>query len=332
MTDSAERLRQRLRSIGLSDAAIRAAWPTWWSDAADASASAQTDLRFSLSRKLGLEPHSLLQNDEKPRFIWRDEARFKHLRDEGDLERAAITSFGTALGRYLLEATNAGPILTGITAQRLRDAILATQQYVRLVDLLSTCWSLGIPLIHLQVFPCAHKRMSAMSVCFNGRNAIMVGKDSNYPAQIAFYIAHELGHIALGHLKHKSMVVDLDEEGLSNNDQEEIAADHFALELLTGQSRPTVLPEGASSARELARTARQAGDALRIEPGTLALCFGFSTNNWPTAYAAMPFIYQSAKPVWSEINNVARSQLNFDAIPEDAQSYLSTVIGTPTRE
>lgn len=331
MTNNADRLRQRLRSIGLSDAAIHAAWPTWWSEAADASASAQTDLRFSLSRKLGLEPHSLLQDDEKPRFIWRDAARFKHLRGEGELERAAIASFGIALGRYLLEATGSSQMLPHITAHSLRDAILKTKPYVRLVDLISTCWALGIPLIHLQVFPCTHKRMAAMSVGFNGRNAIMVGKDSNYPAQIAFYIAHELGHISLGHLTHQSMLVDLDGKELSNNDEEEIAADRFALELLTGQPHPTVLPKGASSPRELARAARQTGAALKIEPGTLALCFAFSTKNWGTANAAMPFIYESPKPVWSEINNVALNQLNLDAIPEDARSYLTSVIGTSTQ-
>lgn len=331
MTDNADRLRQRLRSIGLSESAIRAAWPTWWSDAADASTSAQTDLRFSLSRNLGLDPHSLLHDNEEPRFVWRDEARFKNLRDEGLLERSAITSFGTALGRYLLVATNAGPQPGDLNSTRLREAILAHQPYVGLVDLLSACWSLGIPLIHLRVFPCTRKRMFAMSIRQSGRSAIMIGKDSNYPPQIAYYIAHELGHIALGHLSEKPMVVDLEGDNLPNNDPEEADADRFALELLTGVSRPTVLPQDRNySARELARTALQAAPDLRIEPGTLALCFGFSTNDWSTANAAMPFIYQSAKPVWSEINKVALTELNLGAVPEDARSYLATVIGDPT--
>lgn len=161
----------------------------------------------------------------------------------------------------------------------------------------------------------------------------MIGKDSNYPPQIAFYIAHELGHITLGHLTQKPMVVDLERDDLPNNDQEEADADRFALELLTGVSRPTVLPKDRRySARELARTALQAAPDLRIEPGTIALCFGFSTNDWATANAAMPFIYQSTKPVWSEINKVALTELNLGAVPEDARSYLATVIGDPTTQ
>lgn len=330
MKDSAKRIKQRLRTIGLSDPAITAAWPAWWSEAADASVSAQTELRFSLARKLGLDPHSLLEDDEAPRFIWRDEARFKHLKDEGLLERSAITSFGNALSRYLFQAAPAIPLISNWSAIGLRNAILANQPYVRLVDLLSASWSLGIPVIHLQIFPCSRKRMSAMTVRIGNRSAIMVGKDSMYPPHIAFYLAHELAHIALGHLSQKPIVVDLESENTTSLDvdQEEIDADRFALELLTGTSQPAVLSQNRSyNARELARVALSSAHSLHIEPGTLALCFGFSTNDWPTAIAAMPMIYETAKPVWAEINKVALDQLDLNVIPEDARSYLKTVLG-----
>src|SRR6266478_1051876 len=92
--EHARRFRQRLRGFGFTDPAIDAAWPSWWSDEAESSFSAQTELRFSIARKLGLEPRSLLEDETEPRFIWRDEARFKRLSGESDLERAGITSFG----------------------------------------------------------------------------------------------------------------------------------------------------------------------------------------------------------------------------------------------
>ena len=332
MQDNASRLKKRLKSIGLSDSAIVAAWPTWWSDAAEASASAQTELRFSLARKLGLDPHSLLKDNEEPRFIWRDEARFKHLRDESPIERSAITSFGTALGRYLIEATAGGPSTVGWDALRLRGAILATQPYIRLVALLSVCWGFGIPVVHLRIFPCTRKRMSAMTVRIGDRIAILVGKDSMYPPHIAFYLAHELAHIALGHLSEEPILVDLEDGNVrgANDDPEEIDADRFALELLTGTSQPTVLPRFERySSKELARIALDSAPDLAIEPGTLALCFGFSTRDWATANAAMQSIYESPKPVWSEINRLALNQLNFSMIPDDARSYLHTILGDP---
>jgi hypothetical protein len=244
LRENADILRQRLKRVGLSDPAIEAAWPTWWSDDADASTSAKAELRFSLSRKLGLDPHSLLEDRTEPRFVWHDVARFKNLRGETNVERAAITSFGAALARVLTSATAPAPSIVGSAAADFRAAILDGQPFVRLLDLLSLCWSAGIPVAHLRVFPWSQKRMSAMTVEVGTRSAILLGKDSLYPAHVAFYLAHEVGHIALGHIQPGSMVIDLDRTDLADPavDAEEAAADAFALELLTGLSRPTILP------------------------------------------------------------------------------------------
>jgi len=198
-----------------------------------------------------------------------------------------------------------------------------------LLDLLSVCWSVGIPIIHLRVFPWQQKRMSAMAVSVGERAVILLGKDSSYPAHIAFYVAHELGHIALGHLRSGS-IVDLDSNELADStaDPEEAEADRYALELLTGIPLPTVLSlSGRASARALANAALKSAKKLGVEPGTLALCFGYSTHNWPVANGAMRFIYSSAKPVWREVNAVAAKELSLEDVSDDAQSYLAAVIG-----
>lgn len=335
MKDSASRLKRRLKNVGLTDSVIEAAWPTWWSDDADSSPSAQAELRFSVARKLGLDPHSLLEDGDSPRFIWRDEARFKHLSTEGELERSAITSFGTAFAKYLLVATSASPYTAPLNPRELRNIILRKQPFVRLLDILAVCWSLGIPVVHLRVFPLAQKRMAAMAVGADLRSAIMMGKDSDYPAQVAFYLAHELGHIALGHVREGQAVVDLESAGLASprDDPEENGADTFALELLTGDTSLLVLPKwDGYSAKGLARAAVDSASQLRIEPGTLALCFGYSTGDWATANAAMKSIYEMRKPVWVEINKLALDHLDLNLIPHDARSYLSAALGAPIPE
>ena len=330
MKDDANQLKNRLKSVGLSDSAINAAWPTWWSSAADASASAQTELRFSIARKLGLDPHSLLEDGEQPRFIWRGGTRFKHLSGEGALERSAITSFGAALGRLLVAATPGTGYLGPFNAADLRAMVLQRQQYVRLLDLLSICWSIAIPVVHLRIFPYSQKRMSAMSVRVEERSVIMMGKDSMYPPQIAFYLAHELAHVALGHLSNEAIVVDLETStlALSKDDPEELAADAFALELLTGEKELNVLPgTGRYNAVQLADAALKASAGLRIEPGTLALCVGYSTGDWDKTHAALKRIYEAPKPVWSEINEIALHHLNFDLIPDDARHFVKATLG-----
>jgi hypothetical protein len=328
--ESASQLKKRLKNVGLSDAAINAAWPDWWSDAASDSTSAQTELRFSIARKLGLDPHSLLEDNQQPRFIWRDEARFKHLSGEGKLELSAITSFGTALGRFLAASTAVASPLPNLNALELRKAILRVQPYVRLLDLLSVCWSIGIPVIHLRVFPTLRKRMAAMSVQIDGRFVILMGKDSMYPPHVAFYLAHELGHVALGHLSKDSAIVDLESTALAapGEDPDEVAADRFALELLTGLTEPKVLSKSRSfNANQLAHAVLNASTELQIEPGTLALCFGYSTGQWMKTNAALKRVYSSPIQVWSEINKVAADHLDLSQIPDDARSYIRAALG-----
>ncbi len=328
---SASRLRQRLKTFGFADPALDAAWPSWWSDDADESLSARTELRFSLARKLGLDPRSLLEDSELPRFVWRDEARFKRLRGETELEKAAITSFGSVLGAALIAGSVPRSEITSSDPKRIRDVILRSQQWVDLPNLLLSCWAIGLPVIHLRVFPMLRKRMAAMTVRRGNRHAILLAKDAVYPASIAFYLAHELAHVVLGHLTRDSALVDLDDNQLTtaDADPEEAAADTFALELLTGEPSPVVLSSltRRSTARALADAALNAADELRIEPGTLALCFGHSTNDWAVAIRAMSYIYSSARPVWEFVNGIAIRELLIDQIPDDIQPYLRAVMG-----
>ncbi len=328
--ETARDLRRRLTGVGLSPSAIRAAWPPWWTPEAAKSLSAQTDLRFALARYLGLDPHSLLDQQREPQFVWGSDARFKRLTAEDDVQRESIASFGHAITSLLIAASAPARGIEGESASDLRRIFLDDGiPYIRLVDLLSLSWAVGIPVIHLRVFPGKHKRMSAMTVRHENRYAILLAKDSLYPAPIAFYLAHELGHLALSHLGDHTVIVDLDaESGSSEGDDEEIAADGFGLELLTGDATPTVVSLlGRASGRSLADVALRSGGALHIEPGVLAMCFGYSSGSWRTANAALPYIYASEGPAWLEVNTLAAEQLNLARLPLDGRAYLERVMG-----
>jgi hypothetical protein len=334
---TSKQLKDRLGALGMNPDAVDAVWPAWWSDEAEGSASARTELRFGVSRRLGIDPRSLLGADEEPRFLWGgQEARFKNLADASDVERTGLTSFGRAVASILLQATPpASRGIGGTDAQTLRDAILAGgRQFVDLQSLLSVCWAVGIPVIYLRVFPWAAKRMAAMTVRIGDRSAILLGRDAEYPAPVAFYLAHEIGHIGLDHLSPGEAIVNVEppEQMLETTDAEEEASDRFALELLTGRPVLEVSEAEESAAASpvgLADVARLEGPALQIEPGTLALCFGYSTQNWQAAYGALKAIYASPAPAWEAVNAVADSQLRLDSIPQDASRFLTTVLGRP---
>jgi len=172
--------------------------------------------------------------------------------------------------------------------------------------------------------------MAAMSVQIDGRNVILMGKDSMYPPHVAFYLAHELAHVALGHLSKDSAIVDLETTALAapGDDPDEVAADRFALQLLTGLAEPKVLSKSKTyDANQLAHAVLDSSTELQIEPGTLALCFGYSTGQWAKTNAAIKRVYSSPMPVWSEINKIAADHLDLNLIPDDARSYVRAALG-----
>jgi hypothetical protein len=284
-----------------------------------------------VARRLGLDPGSLLASDDEPRFLWREEARFKHLASENHVEQAGIASFGRAVAAALASAAPLPQFdLAGLEASDLRARLLASRRpYVTLDNLVALSWSVGIPVVHLRVFPWPQKRMAAMTVRVGEQSFILLAKDAIYPAWIAFYVAHELAHIALGHVGADQALVDLDDEreGTEDVDGEERAADAWALELLTGRASPDVVSaDGTASARELARVALSSAEELGIEPGTLALCFGYSTGQWAVANGSLKSIYGAPASVWQAINGFARTQLALDESSPDAADFLEDVL------
>ncbi len=325
MTTEAQKLRQHLKRSGISAKAIDAAWPAWWSDELEASPSSRAELRFTLARKLGISPKPLL--GERVEFVWRDRARFKHLAAGDDIRQDAITSFGVSIGKLLIKATPsiAFPIAS---ASELREFVLSSEPFVDLRSLISICWSLGIPVIHLRVFPLEKKSMHAMVIEDNGRYAILLGRDSQYPSPIAFTLAHELGHIMLGHLQGTKAIVDLEEgEYDTPGDPQEDEADVFAISLLTGTPNPEITTDIDNfSSRSLAHAVLAAGPEHRVEPGTLALCLAHREKKWPVAMAALSHIYTSGKPVWREVNNIATTQIAWHELSDDSSSFIENVM------
>jgi hypothetical protein len=315
----------RLREAGFSRAAIEAAWPSWWSEEAEASPSGRAELRFALARRLGLEPRPLL--GERVEFLWNDEAKFKHLSSEGEVQKGALTSFGMSIGRLLLRATP-GTAVDQTPADLLRAAIVVRSPFVDLHSLIATCWAIGIPVIYLRVFPLEAKWMHAMVVRVDGRFAILLGRDASYPAPVAFTLAHELGHAMLGHLGQAPALVDLEDPAFAKDaDDQEDEADRFALSLLTGSAEPTIQTSLTTfNAPTLAAAVLEAGPRYAIEPGTLALCLGHQRKAWPVAMSALKFIYRERKPAWREVNGIADGELHWDELGDEAAHYLRNIM------
>jgi hypothetical protein len=327
-TSEAQKLRKQLQGAGITRRAIDAVWPQWWSAEAEASVSAVSELRFTVARRLGLSPQSLFE--DAPRFVWRDEAKFKNLGTATEDEAVVLSSFAVAVGGYLVTATPSRPAIAPepLSALRLREILLESFQVVALDALLTFAWSIGIPVVQMRLFPLSQKRMEATTVRVRDRAAILVGRESRFQAQIAYVVAHEIGHLVLGHLQTATALLEMEDPlRVDSPDEEELAADRFALELLTGHPDIEVESDTASfTATQLAAAAFAASVDRRIDPGVLALCLGHATGRWRQAIGAQKVLPPGEQDIGSRLNQLADTQLRWSDLSFESQEYLRKVL------
>ena len=318
---ASQQIVDRLLDSGLTREFVDAAMPDWWRPELEKSRAAKTMVALLLARRLSISPASLLSDDVPIGYIHTGPTKFKHMRLAEGPRREALIGYAQGVTRIALAALPDGvPFHPPGPAAKMRELLLRTGDgsSVGFGDVLTLCWSLGIPVLHLRLFPAPTKGVTAIAVRVGGRFAILVARDSGLSGQYMFHVAHELGHIALGHLEEASAIVDADPNDPANfpleliDDEDEKAADAYAQELLTGSPSFSVLRQGearAGSAAELARRARAIGQQLRIDPQHIALCFGYSTNEWPIAIAAAKLLPEQPEPPGTLVNRVLWTQL-----------------------
>jgi len=172
--------------------------------------------------------------------------------------------------------------------------------------------------------------MHAMTVRVRGRYAILLGRELRYVAPAIYMVAHEVGHVLLGHLDDDDALLEMEDPlRTGDDDNEETEADHFALALLTGTETPEVLADtDGFSAAQLARAAVGEADRVGIDPGVLALCLGHSTGRWNKAYGALKLIPPGAVDVGDLVNGLAGREIDWAALSFDDQEYLARVTGS----
>ena len=315
---STEALIERLQDAGFSDAFLRATLPEWAAE--ESSPSGQMMLRLLLARRLNLDPVTLMDDGLQLGFLQSAPVKFKHMRLKDGPRRDALVAFSLGVTRILLSAAPSEMDVPTSNPLELRAAVLNSgRDNVGFGDVLTLCWSLGIPVLHLRLFPAQTKGVTAIAVRIGRRHAILVARESGVPAQYMFHVAHELGHIALDHLKGTSAIVDADPFDENNaadelvDDDEERSADAFAQQLLTGIESFHVGRDWDSApgrAHELARMAISVGADLKVDPGHVVMSFGHSTGDWALAMAAAKKLGGQDEAPATLVNRVMWDQLS----------------------
>jgi hypothetical protein len=159
----------------------------------------------------------------------------------------------------------------------------------------------------------------------NGRTAIVLCKEHAQPAWLSFILAHELGHLHHGHIAENGTLID--ETMLDNvRDQEEEQADHYAIELLAGDTGPCYRAGRWPKAHHLAQWAREYGNRNQVDPGHAILNFAYNAKNsfWPVANAALKLLNPNADAI-GMIREKLAANLNWEKLPEDSCEFLMRI-------
>ena len=261
-------------------------------------------------------------------------ARFKKRMTTHLASLATSTRLGSAVARMALRAAPPGVALPADPdAIHRAVAALARGAPVTLEWLTRYCWRCGIPVVQLQLLPSKATKMAGMVIRHQGRYAIVLAHAYRENARQAFIVAHELGHIALGHLTEDGALVDEAVEAVEetlrrqDTDAEEQAADAFALNVLRGN---TIIPEvaslGVTPATLAARSLLASRDSA-IDPAHIVLSYAHNSRDWKTATQAMRFL-PGAIDAPSVLHRVFQEEAEATTLSQDDRDYLAQMQGT----
>lgn len=317
-------LYRRLRAVGLTKHYVRKSiLPAWWDDRVATNPAGYAEGLIYLSRHLGLDLATLQDPSQPAAFRDFGACKFKKSKNTAEADLALARAMGTRLAQLADLATTAPYQPLPRSAAMIRGEILGQgEPWVSLGNLMDYCWSLGVPVLHLSGFSKA-KRPDGMTAMVNGRPVVVLCKKHGHSAWLLFILAHELGHIALGHIENDGVLID---ESVKHNvrDEEEEAANAFAVELLTGNEESRFTTSGRwPNARELAESALEIGRGMRIDPGHLVLNYAHSMG--PGFFAVANAALSRIEPKKDALDLARRKMaehLDWSSLPEESSEFL----------
>ena len=318
---------RRLADFGFDRPYVhKVALPDWWDESVAEADDGYAQTLMLLSRNLGLDMSSL-QNADAPlqcRGIGATCYKMKQSVTEDDLRQAhCIAARAAQLACY---ATSIPTVVLPQSAIEIRATIGKGEN--RAVDfgmLLDYCWDMGVPVLHVNRFPKNARKMDGMAARIKGRPVIVLSKNNRYSAWLLFLLAHELGHIVSKHVDETGIVLD-EKVDRASVDEMEIAANTFAVELLTGKPDAAYWAPGNLTAQELVNWAQRASARDRVDPGVVALNYAWNKGHWAVGQSALGIIEPNGDAV-AAIRARMCARLDWGRLPVESRRFLSHVTG-----
>jgi len=321
-----------LRQAGYPTGILARAVPAWWNKETESKPGAVAHLKLLLARRLGLDVQSILESGEiKP--VAPTGMKFKRSADrEHESPPDPTLAFCGTLARSVAATIPPSDRLPG-SGDEIRGAILAdpSRRWVGLEDLLKYCWDRSIAVVHVSELPGKRKGMDALVYRFAGRDVIVLTRDvKTSPAWMSYLIAHELGHIALEHVRENEAYADHESDDANvlsaKAGTDEEAANAFARSVLAGSTVEDFWTDHGSTPLDLAKTAQREGVTRRIDPDHIILRYARESDCWPYAMSALTYTKQASVIPSKVINSLALDRMDLAELGDETSTMLSDTL------
>jgi hypothetical protein len=290
---SFRRLSQRLRDVGLTKKFVETALlPEWW-DSADKDDPAQlSQVEFAVARFLRM-PLESVQDPRCPLELPPVSAQLR--RSQRNAERdlspaiASAIAIAGAATRNLKDVPEYSPIPKNPVDWRAQ--IIEGRKAVTVQGIVSDLWGHGIPVLQIATLP--RPAFRGLACMVEQRPVILLGTTTYYEPSLLIDLAHEGGHIALGHVTPETPTLDvaIDAEESELEPDYEKEAISYCYRALGGENGHFQVRSLANSSvndpLHLARLANLKGNDLGIDSGLLVLFWQFETGRQSWANAAV---------------------------------------------
>lgn len=324
----------RFTSAGYSRSYVAALLPDWWDSSLNESESAVAQAGLELARLLGVRPSQLIWGKKGLQLDLPGSVRYKNVdRSTASLGVTHATACAYSLARTIKQIWSLPYVPVSGDAAGLRRHLLDVEgrPWVSFESLVEYCWASGIPVVHLTEAPSGHG-LDGIAVMIDDRPIILLLSRQINPAYHLFVLAHELGHIALGHLNGGGAIVDRIESPEAGVDSDERAANQFALRLISGElSQQSFTPAGTPSAELLAGAALSIGALRKVDPGHIVLRYARGGGTAPAVQGALKLLatkVPSLACAASELTNrIAMDRLSSQApLSDDVWQHLTRML------
>jgi len=303
--------------------------PEWWDDDCAHDQALVPDIEIRVARFLGV-PLSVVKDPRAPlappTYVGAQLRRVRAV--NSDRLTPAIHSalqIGAAVIRSM-RAPVPSPVTPPAEASLWREQLQAEGRSVTLDDLLGDLWKRGVPVVPIDVLPIPS--FQGMACIIEGRPVVLLGHRHDEPARVAYFVAHEVGHIAAGDCSPDRPVVD-EEDQILDDDDLELRADGYATRMLIGAD--TFPQVDGTTFKKLASCAVEVERARGSDAATVIFAWAARTGDYPMATMAVKALYR-ATGARRQLRAHFDRHIDTDGASESDRALLRCVYGEPNRD